>query len=46
MIKKIFCENCDSDFTIRSVCENEIKFCPFCGNNVDDEWNVSDELEV
>ena len=46
MKKKLLCDSCDADFTVTyKRTTHEIKCCPFCGDDIDAEWNSSDEDE-
>jgi hypothetical protein len=44
--KDIFCESCEEEFNIK--CRNDdivIGFCPSCGEEIDTDWNVSEDQE-
>ena len=48
MTKKIiYCNNCEAEFTIKHNMDDEyyeIKYCPFCGEELDED-NVDEDTE-
>lgn len=44
--KKIFCDSCNNECTIvYKDTEDQIEFCPFCGEPVLGDWCVDDVVE-
>ena len=41
----MFCSACDTEFNIVSDTEQIISFCPFCGSNLDDDFDELDDDE-
>lgn len=39
----LYCDECDQDFTVSFKGSNEPSKCPFCGEDIDTEWNSSPE---
>jgi hypothetical protein len=43
----IICEECTSEFAVAQfgIDEDEIRFCPFCGHSLDEEFDDDEEDE-
>ena len=39
------CWNCDEEFSVESHSEEQPKFCPFCGEYMDDEVEDDEPLD-
>ena len=39
------CWNCDEEFTVETSSEEDIKFCPFCGEYMDEEIDPDEPLD-
>jgi len=44
-MKEYICFNCDSEFEIKPLydTESDVKFCPFCGSELEEE--IDDEID-
>ncbi len=45
MKKVIFCDSCDAEFTLNYKSKDEPKYCVFCGDQIDLDWNADSENE-
>lgn len=42
----IICDNCESEFDLEIIhSENDITFCPFCGECLDNDIDIDIELD-
>lgn len=41
----IYCENCENEYKVQFKTDDEPKFCPFCSEEIDIDWNTSEIIE-
>lgn len=41
----LYCESCDKEYTISFKGDDEPCVCPWCGEDIDTDWNSSEEKE-
>lgn len=39
--KTIFCDECEEECTVSFKGSEEPQFCPFCGSEIDTDWNTT-----
>jgi rRNA maturation endonuclease Nob1 len=43
--KEKYCYSCDINFHVKSITHDPIKFCPFCGSELEPDENLEDEFD-
>jgi len=45
MKKSKFCFNCDTEFTVTAKGQDQVLFCPFCAESLDEDEETFEEDE-